>query len=241
MKNFILFFSFTVFLSSIYARSYNACTGANVRRTELDNFCPRLEGQHPADCCPPLFKGTEKSCEYYVVKKEGQPYYVTGSATVCSNGENVQVECCFVAKQDCYEDLLEIKFSQRLIYREKSCCVEDCPDVTYWQVPPPSPGAKYYSQIQKLTANHVRSLGHQQCTPGIAGTCRSGALCSAVESPCPVPIPEPTPSPTPTPNPNPNPTPTPTPSPGPSPNPEPGPSPAPSAPPEPPATPFPFD
>lgn len=185
MKYFISIFALFISCSlQAQVRSYPNCAATAQGRVDLDNFCPRLEGVHLPNCCPPLMKTAGLTCNYQIVQNNGQPILVNSSFTRCENGKNVSVTCCTVSTQACFSDPVSLKFIPRLINRQAACCFETCPPASYWRAAP--------NANPKITASHELTGGLlAQCTPKTIQSCSVGttATCQA-DDPCPPP-PEP--------------------------------------------------
>lgn len=196
-----------------------------------DSYCPRLEGNYPANCCP--YKEKQGiQCYYFNTTSVSVGSY--GSGTGCVNGADTQVTCCNRTAVTCIEDLSDKRFIPRLIKRNYQaadvCKFEACPFPKYWKND--NIKGKEISDVRPQTVLCTAALQADQCaSTGLPE-------CSALST-CPVPQPAPNPSPTPTPSPGPAPGPAPGPSPGPAPGPEPAPNPGPSPAPTPTPTPTP--
>lgn len=212
-------------------RNFQQCTNTAAPRSELDHFCPRLEGVHLEGCCPPLFKEPPLQCRYAVYLSRGQLYLTNSSYTVCQNGQNVSIPCCTVAQRGCYRDPVTLPFKPRLLYRNNTCCFENCPSAAYWRTPPAHPAITPSHELVD-TGPICTETVLQECTYGNSESCQPSESCPPPPTPpspvTPTPTP-PMPGPTP-PMPTPTP-PMPTPQPSPQPSPEPAPTPAPSPPP----------
>ncbi len=187
MTLYSLIFTFSFFAASQQApdiSSFKQCQATDNPRSELDTFCPRVEGVHPEGCCPQLFKQPPLQCYYSIVVNRGQAYLANSSYTTCQGGENVRVSCCVVRQRTCYRDLKQLPFLPRLLHRNNSCCFENCPPADYWRAAPANPAI---SSQHELTGNGVPI-----CTGSVLDECSHGssANCQA-SSPCPV---EPKPS-----------------------------------------------
>ncbi|MBX2986975.1 MAG: hypothetical protein KF802_03670 [Bdellovibrionaceae bacterium] len=214
MKTAGFFFSLIFVLSfdAQAARTFQQCDAKEPGRTELDHFCPRVEGVHLEGCCPPLFKDPPIQCKYAVPVERGQAYLAKSSYTVCQGGTEVSVPCCQIRQRGCSRDPVTLPFKQRLLFRQKTCCFEGCPSADYWLTPPAASG---------ITKDHELNSPLAQCTGTVIDECDAGnsANCQASD-PCPV-VPSPPNPPNPSPPgvpPPPGPTAPPNPSP---PNPQP--------------------
>lgn len=160
------------------------------QRTEKDGMCPRLEGSNLPHCCPPIEKRPAIECQYVKMIQRGQPTLINGSYTTCQNGVNVQVPCCQTSAQSCFENPVKFQFIQRLISRNKQCCVEPCPPPEYWSTPPAKPGLPsgwsgytYYPGGSSQCTGTVLN----QCTVAGGATCKASDFCPAVPAPTPTP------------------------------------------------------
>lgn len=182
MKYFItlFFILFSGVVSLAQTRSYPTCSAWD-NRIDLDNFCPRMEGVHLPNCCPPLIKMSALTCDYQIVKDRGQPFLANSSYTTCENNANVTKPCCTTATRACYTDPVSLKFLPRLINRQASCCFEQCPPASYWRAAP--------NANPKITANHELTGGSvpictqttlQECSVGTTDNCPVSDFCPIV-------------------------------------------------------------
>ncbi len=186
--------------TNIFRRSKNS--------SAQDNFCPRLEGTYPKNCCP--YNQKEPiSCFYY------EPTSViigkNSAATSCVGGVDTTVACCQKSSRTCIKNLKEKKFIQRSIRRDynndKKCGFEPCPFPEYW---------KKDTGLGNVISRENKA--NELCAPIAAAedecSTKNIPSCSELSS-CPVAVTEPAPSQTPGPNTNNTTTPSPSPTPGP--------------------------
>ncbi len=214
-----------------YSRDFPACNKKDPGRTEVDNVCPRLEGIHPAGCCPQIFSEPPLSCDYHIVKDRGQAILANSSYSKCVGGSTVRVNCCALKYKACYTNPINKQFKPRLIFRSDTCCFENCPPASYWRNPP-NPDPNFTENHELTNAGNVALCVNEtlnECSYGSSNNCEPSSACPA---PTPAPAPAPAPS-SPGPGPGPGkPGPGTGPGPGsPSPAPNPAPKPAPPAPP----------
>lgn len=98
-------------------RSFQQCSAGDAPRSELDHFCPRLEGVHLEGCCPPLFKEPPLQCRYAVYLARGQIYLGQTSYQSCENGQTVSKACCRIMQRGCYDQEVILPFKPRLLHR----------------------------------------------------------------------------------------------------------------------------
>lgn len=201
--------------SAFAARNFMQCEGDAAPRSELDHFCPRIEGIHLEGCCPPLFKQPPLKCSYHVVVSRGQPFIGQSAYNACVDGKDVSIPCCSLQQRDCSRDKVVKDFFPRLLNRKNTCCFENCPSADYWRAPPAA---------KDISPQHEFGDGPATCTGTTLQECTVGATCQE-STYCPPPEPAPTATPDPS-QPTPAPTsPPPTPDPGPgTPVEDPGPS-----------------
>lgn len=234
---FLIFFSLSTYSHLSLAEDFKQCTTKDASRSELDHFCPRLEGIHPKGCCPPLQKEPPLKCSYAIYDSRGQPKLVNSTYTSCENGSDVEHTCCMEIQVGCYKDRIDLDFIPRLLYRSDDCCFENCPGADYWRAAPPKGGLSEKHERITTSGPECKKELIQSCSVGTSANC-------APSDPCPVPAPAPGPAPAPpapappapapappAPAPAP-PAPAPAPEPAPQPQPEPEPAPPPEIPPE---------
>lgn len=239
----IVFIFLTVGLTSLPSwgvRTFEICAPAEAGRTELDNFCPRIEGVHLPKCCPPLFKNPPLQCHYQIVHSRGQEVLVNSSYNVCSGGVDTRVNCCRRSQSACYTDPVTLSFLPRLIHRANTCCFERCPPANYWRTPPAHPSITASHELVSSSVALCVPEVINNCSYGSTENCGANSYCPPPPAPPSPPAPSPgptTPSPAPTPAPPSPPAPNPpAPSP-PAPAPSPVPAPTPPSPPPPPTRP----
>lgn len=213
-------------------RTFQQCSSGDAPRSELDHFCPRLEGVHLEGCCPPLFKEPPLQCRYAVYLDRGQIYLGQTAYQSCENGQTVSKPCCRIMQRGCYDQEVILPFKPRLLHRNNRCCFENCPSADYWRAAPAHPAITPAHELVNTGPTCTRTV-LQECSVGGEENCQPDNPCPPPPSP---PEPTPTPSmpapPMPTPMPAPPPAPAPTPAPNPAPEPAPAaPEPAPSPPP----------
>lgn len=179
-------FSLLIFKSITYAgrnfSSFNSCLPSAPPRTELDHFCPRIEGIHLEGCCPPIFSSAIQ-CEYSIPVANGQAYLAVSSYLTCENGANVSHSCCGVFRRSCVREPVTLNFRPRLLNRDASCCYENCPAADYWrQAPayPPSITASHTLGTGEICSEITRTNDPIACPENSVDTCQPSA-------PCPVP------------------------------------------------------
>ena len=154
---------------------------------EKDNFCPRIEGQYPKGCCPPI-KGPRKTCYYAEFRSRGQVALVNSSYRVCESGQTVSKPCCALSHRPCYANLSRRNFISFLTYRSdaspKGCCFAICPSASYWSSHPNAnlrlPGT-YFRLGETIPPNLCRSE--------IIDVCAYGGRSCGTSQPCPRPPP----------------------------------------------------
>ena len=184
--------------------TFSQCSEKAAPRTELDGFCPRIEGIHPAGCCPQLFKQPPLQCFYAIYKERGQAYLADSSYTVCENGTNVQKPCCRVQQRACVEQKIQLPFLPRLLHRNESCCFENCPSATYWRTPPAKGNLTPEHEITTAASPVCTGTTLPECSSGTAESCPASSPCPVAPGPDPgggTPVPGPNPSVPPDPNP----------------------------------------
>ena len=181
------FFFFGLFLQSFaYAQApqYPMC-GQHDTIDKKDNFCPRIEGQHPENCCPPII-GPRKTCWYAKFKKAGQRALINGSYSTCVAGTTVRNDCCRESSKDCYEDPKSRVFLSFLNYRSSRCCFSLCPQSSYWSDHPIDPGvppASYHFVGESRPPNLCQTEIVDSCTHGTEANCPPSTPCPSPPSP----------------------------------------------------------
>ena len=198
MKCFLFFFWFLNFflIGLAYAEmksnsvnsestpSYPVCSDFS-NLPEKNNFCPRIEGQHPGNCCPPLVRTPPKECHY--ARRRRQPVLVNGSYTVCESGRDVSNPCCKASSRDCYDQLEKRTFYSYLTKFESGCCYAICPTASYWS-DHPDPSKRMPPSHHRLGENPPPSSSI--CTNEVTNECTHGDTANCKSStPCPPPPP----------------------------------------------------
>ena len=178
-----VFFYFCIaFQTSSYAQTlgYNMCRHT-LDVPEKNTFCPRIEGQHPEGCCPPI-SGPSKMCYYAAYNAAGQGVLVNSHYYTCENDVNVRQNCCRRSSQACYEDRREKRFISFLVYQWKSpqgCCLLDCPQASYWPDIPDHYqrfGGGFPSGMKWCTSTPINNCDYTEACPGHSKRCSPPAL-----------------------------------------------------------------
>ena len=86
----------------------------DIKNPAKDSFCPRLEGNYPAQCCP-YQQDNPEQCYYY--NRTSVVIGTLSTATKCVNNVDTQVTCCNKVSVPCVKDLVQKQFIPRLIKR----------------------------------------------------------------------------------------------------------------------------
>jgi hypothetical protein len=164
-------------------RTYNACTGADSQRADLDTFCPRLEGVHTQGCCPPIFNyQSPLLCQYYRGSSEVVQQDSTFIRCNSNTNQNEIVACCASYTQSCGADEITVNFYPRLINRANTCCFESCPNAQYWMNAPSDP--RFQSDHILGTTNSCSAVPINTCSAGLP-PCEANVPCPPDGTPIP--------------------------------------------------------
>ena len=173
--------------------SYPQCTQYDAL-PETANFCPRIEGQYPKGCCPPL-QETPITCFY--VQESQRSFGVASTYETCvpvdpndPDGlrETIEEPCCATRQVNCYRDLRERSFIPFLNYRSDEsppgCCYAICPYARYW--------TDHLDPTKRVPGNFLRLSRRPPNTAMCSGVPSPGAACTTTavcqsDAPCPLP------------------------------------------------------
>ena len=156
----------------------------NIKNSEKDSFCPRLEGSYPAHCCP-YKQNAPIQCFYF--NTTTVDVGSRSSGVDCVNGINVQITCCQRSAIACISDLSQKSFIQRLVKRayqdSNKCAFEACPYPAYWKND--NLRGKSVSNAKPTTATCDVVAQADQCSGGSLLDCGNISACPAPVIPAP--------------------------------------------------------
>jgi hypothetical protein len=218
LRKTIVFADFFLMASYSFALSYPRCQNYG-KLAESENYCVRVEGTYPKNCCPPIQADT-LTCYYAELLNNGQPTMELSSYRTCDDGVNQEtVQCCRASTDPCYTRLTDKQFISFLNYRKDqspsgACCFTICPDTSYWS-DHPDVNQRIPVDLDRLGQNRPPNI----CRPvtlnrcgSVTRECQRSVSCPRLPSPPGPPSPPNPPSPPSYPNP-PNPPNPPVPSP----------------------------